>query len=210
MASGEMSRDGFTKFLTDAFTLIKAHSSEDATVFTCMDWRHLMEIQSAGEAVFEELRNVCIWAKDRAGMGSFYRSQHELIFVWQANSGAVQNHIQLGKNGRNRSNLWEYPSALNFKSDTGELANATRFHPTVKPVAMVADALLDVSRKGDAVLDPFLGSGSTLIGAEQTGRRAFSIEIDPKYVDVAIARWEQQTGQAAERIVEGSLSDAEC
>src|SRR5262249_14321282 len=144
--------------------------------FVCMDWRHIGELLSAAEVSYHELKNLCVWAKTNAGMGSLYRSQHELIFVFKNGTAPHINNIELGRFGRNRSNVWNYAGANSFSADRDhELA----MHPTVKPVAMVADAILDCSKRHAIVLDAFAGSGTTLIAAERTGRRGRSIEIDP-------------------------------
>lgn len=198
MGSDELTKPEFTQFLGTCFDHIKAHSKIGATAFVCMDWRHVGELQTAGEGSFEALRNNCIWVKDRPGMGSLYRSQHELVFVWQVSAGQTENNVQLGSSGRSRSNVWEYPPALGFRAEHGELQYAVHYPPTVKPVAMIAVALMDVSRKGGIVLDPFLGSGSSVMAAQQTDRRCFGIEISLDYVDLILARWEAETGQVAE------------
>ena len=196
MASGEMSRVEFTKFLQNVFEGLVAYSKPGSVHDVCMDWRHLVEILSAGEAVYAELLNMCVWAKTNGGMGSLYRSQHELVLVFKNGKAAHCNNVQLGKFGRNRSNVWIYPGVNNFGRGTDE-GNLLALHPTVKPVALVADAVLDCSKRGDTVLDPFLGSGSTLIACERTGRRCYGIEIDPLYVDTAIRRWQKLTGGEA-------------
>lgn len=159
-----------------------------------MDWRHLGETLAAGEKAFTELKNVVVWAKSNAGQGSFYRSQHELILVFKNGDGPHQNNIELGRHGRSRSNVWQYAGVNTFRKD--RLAELT-VHPTVKPVAMVADAMRDCSRRGDIVFDPFIGSGTTLLAAEKVGRRGYGIEIDPLYVDATIRRWQEFTKRDA-------------
>lgn len=154
------------------------------------------ELLEAGQQAFAELLNLCIWAKTNGGMGSFYRSRHELIFVFKNGKGKHRNNIQLGQYGRNRTNVWEYPGVNTISPNGGE-GNLLALHPTVKPVAMLADALLDCSARGDVVLDAFLGSGSTLLAAERVGRRCYGIELDPFYVDVAVQRWQKFTGERA-------------
>jgi DNA modification methylase len=206
MASGEMSEAEFTQFLTAACALLARHSAQGAIHYVCMDWRHIKELLSAGEAAYTELKNVCIWAKDNAGMGSLYRSQHELIFVFKNGTAAHINNIELGKHGRHRTNVWRYPGANSF-GRTNEECNLLAMHPTTKAVAMVADALLDCSNRGDIVLDPFLGSGTTLIAAQRTGRICYSMELDPLYVDTAIRRWKIFTGQTAIHTVTGQTFD---
>jgi DNA modification methylase len=161
-----------------------------------MDWRHAFELLIAGKKVYPELKNLCIWSKDTAGMGSLYRSQHELVFVFKSGRGRHRNNIRLGAHGRNRSNVWSYPCARSF-SRSGEEGNLLALHPTVKPVRLVADALLDTSARGDIVLDGFLGSGTTLIAAERVGRTCYALELDPLYVDTAIRRWQADTGNSA-------------
>ncbi|MDL2339170.1 MAG: site-specific DNA-methyltransferase, partial [Pseudomonadota bacterium] len=160
--------------------------------YLCMDWRHLPEILSAG-ALYTELKNLCVWAKDNAGMGSLYRSGHELVLVYKHGTAPHTNNVQLGQFGRYRSNVWKYAGVNSFARATDE-GNLLELHPTVKPVAMIADALYDCSNRGQWVLDPFLGSGSTLIAAERTGRHCAGIELDPLYVDTAIRRWQRHTG----------------
>ena len=198
MASGEMSEASFTAFLTSSLRLLAKHSGQGSIHFVCMDWCHIMELGAAGREVYSELKNICVWTKHNAGMGSFYRSQHELVFVFKNGNAPHQNNIQLGRFGRNRSNVWAYPGANSFGRGTGE-GNPLEMHPTVKPVGLVADALLDASARRDIVLDVFLGSGTTLIAAEKTGRICYGVEIDPLYVDTAIRRWQSLTTQQARR-----------
>jgi DNA modification methylase len=193
-ASGEMTPAQFAKFLEDALGLLANHSEDGSIHYVCSDWRHLDEMLSAGHRIYRELKNLVVWNKTNAGMGSFYRSQHELIFVWKNGRGKHANNIQLGKHGRNRSNVWTYAGANSFGSDRlTDLA----MHPTVKPVGLVADAILDCSRRGDLVLDSFGGSGTTLIACERTGRKARLIEIDPIYCDQTVRRWQKLTGRIA-------------
>ena len=170
-----------------------------------MDWRHLREILEAGDHADLELKNLCVWAKSNAGMGTFYRSQHELVLVFKHGDAPHQNNFELGQRGRSRSNVWSYRGVNTFGKDRMELLGA---HPTVKPVALVADALRDVSRRGEIVIDPFLGSGSTLLAAEETGRVCIGVEIDPAYVEVAIRRWQKQTGRDAICAVTGETFQA--
>ncbi len=194
MAAGEMSEAEFIEFLSTAFSRLVEHSKPGSIHFACMDWRHIGEILAAGKKVYDSLLNLCIWAKDNGGMGSFYRSQHELVFVFRNGKAKHRNNIQLGRFGRNRSNLWSYPGANTLSRQNIE-GNLLAMHPTVKPVALVADALLDCSAPRNVVLDCFLGSGSTLLAAERTGRICRGIELDPLYVDVALRRWRAQTGR---------------
>jgi DNA modification methylase len=159
-----------------------------------MDWRHLAEMMEAGAGVFTELKNLCVWVKTNAGMGSFYRSRHELVFIWKKGHHPHVNNFELGQHGRSRSNVWEYAGANSFGDNrSSELS----MHPTCKPVDLIADAILDCSKRHDVVLDCFGGSGSTLIACEKTGRAARLIEIDPLYCDVTIRRWEKFCGRAA-------------
>lgn len=192
MASGEMNRDQFTTFLKSVFQHLCRHSHDGSIHQAFMDWRHMREMLDAGEAAYSELKNLCVWNKSNAGMGTFYRSKHELVFVWKNGSAPHINNFELGQHGRYRSNVWDY-DGMNSPGHAEELA----MHPTVKPVALVADAIKDCSKRGGLVLDPFAGSGTILIAAERTGRRARAMEIDPGYVDVAIKRWHAFTGKAA-------------
>ena len=186
MASGEMNPADFIVFLTQALAAMAAVSLDGSIHFICMDWRHISELLAAGNAVYAELKNLIVWAKTNGGMGTFYRSQHELIFVFKKGTAPHLNTFGLGETGRYRTNVWSYPGVNTFRAGRDdELA----MHPTVKPLAMVADAIRDVSRRGDVVLDPFGGSGTTLIAAEKTGRKARLLELDPLYVDVICRRW---------------------
>jgi len=196
MASGEMSDAEFIAFLSTSLRLFAKHSVSDSVHFLCMDWRHMKELLAAGAGIYDSLLNLCVWVKDNGGMGSFYRSRHELIFVFRNGKGPHRNNVQLGKFGRNRTNVWEYPGVNTF-SKQGEEGNLLALHPTVKPVQMIAEAILDSSARGEIVLDGFLGSGSTLIAAERVGRVCYGIDIDPVYVDVAIRRWQNFTGEVA-------------
>lgn len=191
MASGEMSPAAFTAFLEQAFRHEAAVSRDGAIHFQFMDWRHQREMLAAGSAVYSELKNLIVWDKGRGGMGTFYRSQHELIFAWKHGSAPHTNTFGLGERGRYRSNIWKYPG-VNALTRSGKAA--LQAHPTVKPVAMIADAIRDCSHRGEIVLDPFAGSGTILLAAERTGRRARAMELDPKYVDVAVRRWQRVTG----------------
>jgi DNA modification methylase len=192
MASGEMDEQGFTHFLSQALRHVADHSADGSIHFVCMDWRHLKELLAAGHQVYDELKNICVWAKDNGGMGSLYRSAHELILVWKKGGASHQNHVQLGRFGRYRTNVWRYPGISSIQGRHQE-GNLLELHPTVKPVALIADALKDVSSRGEIVLDAFLGSGSTLMAAEKTGRVCFGLELDPRYVDTAIRRWQTFT-----------------
>lgn len=187
MASGEMTADEFTAFLKTAFSNLADHSMEGSIHFICMDWRHMTEIMSAGEAVYDEMKNLIVWVKDNGGMGTFYRSRHELIFAFKKGTEPHVNSFELGQHGRYRTNVWQYKGVNTLRAGRME---ELALHPTVKPVQMIADAIRDVSARGDIVLDLFGGSGSTLIAADKTGRRAYLIEIDTIYCDRIIARWE--------------------
>ena len=199
-ASGEMTAHEFQSFLSVTLSLASRYSRESAVWFTCMDWRHMGEMLDAGQGAFDTLLNLCVWAKTNGGMGSLYRSQHELVFVWRNGRGSHRNNVQLGKFGRNRTNVWTYPGVNTFRE--GRM-DELRAHPTAKPVAMVKDALLDVTKRGDIVLDPFLGAGATLMAAEVSGRVARGMEIDPRYVDVVLRRWRKETGEDPVRVSDG-------
>jgi hypothetical protein len=194
MASGEMSEGEFIAFLTLVFENLAAVSLDGSLHYQCMDWRHAHEMLAAGRAVYSDLKNICVWTKGNGGMGSFYRSQHELVFVWKQGTAAHVNTIELGRHGRHRTNVWAYEGVNTFKRDRmAELA----MHPTVKPVAMIVDAIKDATRRGEIVLDCFGGSGSTLIAAERAKRKARLIEYERGYVDVIVRRWEALTGARA-------------
>jgi DNA modification methylase len=200
MASGEMSRDQFTAFLSSSFANLVAHSLDGSIHFVCMDWRHMGEMMEAGAANYCELKNLIVWIKDNGGMGTFYRSQHELIFAFKSGTAPHINSFELGQHGRYRTNAWQYRGVNTFKS--GRLDELT-LHPTAKPVAMVVDAIKDVSRRSGIVLDPFGGSGSTLIASHKTGRRARLCEIDPVYCDRILQRWETFARDDAELVACG-------
>ena len=206
MASGEMNKTEFTAFLGQAFRNLAAFSLDGSLHYICMDWRHLDELLAAGREAYSELKNLCVWVKDNGGMGSLYRSQHELVFVFKHGRSGHRNNVQLGQFGRNRSNVWRYPGANSF-ARCGEEGNLLALHPTVKPVAMVADAILDCSARGDIVLDAFLGSGTTVIAAERTGRRCYGLELDPVYVDTIVRRWQTLTGGSALHGISGRSFD---
>lgn len=200
MASGEMNEEQFRTFLTDTLGACTSVSRDGAVHFVCMDWRHLDDLWAVGDALYGALLNLCVWNKSNAGMGSLYRSKHELILVYRVGKAPHLNTVELGRHGRNRTNVWEYASV---NSLAGSRREDLALHPTVKPTALVADALRDVTRQGDLVLDIFLGSGTTLIAAERSGRRFRGLDIDPLYVDVAIDRWEAMTGRSAVRAEAG-------
>jgi 16S rRNA G966 N2-methylase RsmD len=204
MAVGEMSSDEFTAFLATVMRHMAAHSADGSLHYLCQDWRHMLELLTAGDGVYTELKNICVWAKTNGAMGSFYRSQHEMVAVFKHGTGRHINNVDLGRHGRNRTNVWTYPGMNTFGANRmAELA----MHPTVKPVALVADAILDASKRGGIVLDPFSGSGTTIMAAEQVGRRGFAMEIDPLYVDTAIRRWQRHTGGSAVHAATGIRFD---
>jgi DNA modification methylase len=194
MGSGEMTPEQFQTFLQTVFGHLVAHSVSGSIHFVCMDWRHLGETLAAGESVYSELKNLCVWVKSNGGMGTFYRSRHELVFAFKNGSAEHINNFELGQHGRYRTNVWEYAGVNSFGRERDD---ALAMHPTVKPVALVADALRDCSKRGQIVLDPFAGSGSTLVAAEKTGRRARVLELDPLYCDTIIRRWQTVTGKRA-------------
>jgi len=192
MASGEMSDGEFAEFLGKAMTLSRLASQPGALAYYFMDWRHMRQILAAGFVVYGEPMNLCIWAKNNGGMGSFYRSAHELIFVFKTGDASHRNNIQLGKFGRYRTNVWNYPAANTF-SRSGPDGDLLALHPTPKPVALIADAIKDSTRRGALILDPFLGSGTAVIAAERAGRICYGLELDPHYVDAIIRRWQRRT-----------------
>jgi DNA modification methylase len=194
MGVGEMSREAFTSFLTETLGCAAKRCRDGAIAFVCMDWRHMGELLAAGERVFTELKNLCVWNKTNGGMGAFYRSKHELVFAFKVGTAPHVNSFGLGETGRYRTNVWDYAGISSISSSRAE---ELAMHPTVKPVALVADAIRDCSKRGDIVLDPFGGSGTTLIAAEKCGRAARLIEYDPGYCDTIIARWERLTGKRA-------------
>jgi hypothetical protein len=194
MASGELSPAEFQTFLRTALGHAASRSINGAIHYVCMDWRHLRELLAAGGEIYSDFLNVCVWNKSNAGMGSLYRSKHELVFVFKVGKGPHINNVALGKYGRHRTNVWDYVSQ-NALSGTSKSKLA--LHPTVKPVAMIADAIRDCSNRGGLILDPFGGAGTTLIAAERTGRRARVIELNPIFVDVSIERWQRLTGGTA-------------
>jgi DNA modification methylase len=202
MAAGEMDKAAFTAFLGQVCRNLAAFSTDGSIHFICMDWRHLDELLAAGRDVYSELKNLCVWVKDNGGMGSLYRSRHELVFVFKHGRNGHRNNVQLGQFGRNRSNVWNYPGVNSF-ARCGVEGNLLALHPTVKPVAMVADAILDCSARRDIVLDAFLGSGTTVIAAERTGRRCYGLELDPAYVDTVVRRWQALTGGSARHATNG-------
>jgi DNA modification methylase len=202
MASGEMTAGEFAEFLGKVMALSRLGSHPGSLAYYFMDWRHLREILTAGVLVYGEPMNLCVWAKHNAGMGSFYRSAHELILLFKNGEASHRNNVQLGKFGRYRTNIWKYPSANTF-SRSGPDGDLLALHPTPKPVALIADAIKDSTRRGALVLDPFLGSGTAVIAAERTGRVCYGLELDPIYVDAVIRRWQRRTKREALHIESG-------
>ena len=194
MASGELADSQFREFLRTALTRTSAVCVNGALLYVCMDWRGYPILLEAARDVGLTQVNLCVWNKTNGGMGSLYRSKHELIPVFKSGSAPHINNVQLGKYGRNRTNVWDYAGVNTFREGRQE---ELAMHPTVKPVALVADAIKDCTRRNDIVLDPFVGSGTTILAAEKTGRRAYAMELDPRYVDVAVERWQDYTGEAA-------------
>ena len=194
MASGEMSEAEFTAFLRTALSNLAASSKDGAIHFICMDWRHAYVLMTAGREVYSELKNVCVWNKSNGGMGTFYRSKHELVFVFKNGTARPINNFELGQHGRYRTNVWDYPGVNSLRA--GRLEELA-MHPTLKPVALVADAIRDCSKRNGRVLDAFAGSGTTIIAAARTGRIGYGLELDPRYVDVAVRRWMEFSGEAA-------------
>lgn len=201
MATGEMSEDQFVRFLTETLGNMSSVMRNGAIAFVCMDWRHMGELLAAGQSAFTELKNLVVWNKTNGGMGAFYRSKHELIFVFKQGNAEHTNSFGLGETGRYRTNVWDYAGISSIGANRGdELA----MHPTVKPVALIADAIRDCSRRGEIILDAFGGSGSTLIAAEKTGRIARLIEYDALYCDTIVRRWERLTGKRAKLAVDSA------
>lgn len=194
MASGEMSEAEFTAFLKTVLGNLADYSADGSIHFVCMDWRHTLELLTAAHGIYADIKNLCVWNKTNGGMGSLYRSKHELVFVFKNGTAPHINNVELGRHGRYRTNVWDYAGINAFGS--GRLDDLA-MHPTVKPVALVADAIKDCSKRDGLILDAFGGSGTTLIAAERTGRRARLIEMEPKYVDATIERFEQITGLEA-------------
>lgn len=193
-AGGEMSAGEFTQFLKCTLGNAADWCRDGSIAFVCMDWRHQLELLTAGRAVFDEMKNLCVWNKTNGGMGTFYRSKHELVFVFKKGQAPHTNTFGLGDSGRYRTNVWDYPGVNSFSSSR---ADDLAMHPTVKPVALVADAIKDCTRRGEVVLDPFGGSGTTLIAAQKVGRSARLIEFDPQYCDTIIQRFQAYTGHPA-------------
>ncbi len=206
MASGEMSVPEFTAFLRTSFRNLAEVSLDGAIHFVCMDWRHMGEMLEAGRGVYAEMKNLIVWVKDNGGMGTFYRSRHELVFAFKVGTAPHVNAFELGQHGRYRTNVWQYRGVNTLRAGRME---ELALHPTVKPVQMIADAIRDVSARGEVVLDLFAGSGSTAIAAHKAGRRAYLCELDPVYCDRILHRWEAYAKDEAEQLVCGYAGAAE-
>ena len=203
MAAGEMSDEEFEGFLTSFLRSAMPLTTETALFYVCMDWRHMDHLNAAAKALHLMAQNLCVWAKTNAGMGSFYRSQHELVAVY-SRVKTFQNNINLGASGRYRTNVWQYDGVTSFgPTRTEDLVD----HPTVKPTKLIADILLDCTSIGDWVLDPFLGSGTTCLAAEQVSRRCLGIELEPKFVDVALKRLKERCNLDAVHVQSGKSYD---
>ncbi len=200
MACGEMSEEDFTEYLISLFFYLSRFSKKSALHYICMDWRHQYELLTAARDVYHECKNLCIWNKTNGGMGSLYRSKHELIYVFKSGDAPHINNVELGKYGRYRTNVWDYAGNNAFHSDRNKELG---LHPTCKPVVLVADAILDCTHRDHIVVDPCVGAGTTLLAAEHTQRRAYVMEIDPKYVDISILRWQEMTGKQGIHIESG-------
>jgi DNA modification methylase len=213
MASGEMSEAEFVAFLKTTLGNCARMSTDGAIHFVCMDWRHIHALLSVGRDVYSELKNLCVWNKTNGGMGALYRSKHELVAVFKVGTAPHINNVDLGAHGRYRTNVWDYAGASSFGAGRDE---TLAMHPTVKPVGMVADAIHDCSDRGDLVLDPFAGAGTTILAAERTGRRCAAMELDPAYVDVALRRCrnafgaaitDAESGRSFEEVADARLED---
>jgi DNA modification methylase len=192
--SGELSTDEYFALLRDSLRVLKGCCASTALVYACIDWRHVMEMTVAGRACDMPLYTICVWTKTNGGMDGVYRNAHELVCVFKAGAEKPLDNVELSRRGRNRTNVWSYPGMSSFGREHDKLLG---FHPTIKPVALIADALRDVTKRGDVVLDTFLGSGSTLMAAQETARTCCGVELDPLCVDVAIRRWQNATGRDA-------------
>lgn len=199
MAAGEMTEDEFITFLSQVIMLMCQYSTNGSIHYICMDWRHIGDLLEAARQHYTEYKQLIVWNKDVGGQGACYRSKHELIGMFKNGTDKYINNFGLGETGRYRTNVWDYPGVNSMR---GGRRDELAWHPTVKPLALVVDALLDCSNPGNIVLDPFMGSGTTLIAAEKTGRVCRGCELDPLYVDVAVRRWQALTGKKA--VFEGS------
>ena len=204
MASGEMSRSDYQQFLTDTLGAAASISRDGAIHFVCMDWRHVAELMTSAKHVYGDVLNIAVWVKSNAGQGSFYRSQHEFVGVFRVGRAPHLNNVELGRHGRSRSNVWHYAGLNAFRA--GRM-DELRYHPTVKPIALVADAMKDCTRRGDIVLDTFAGSGTTVMAAERVGRCARVMEIEPRFVDLIVRRWQAFTRRDARHADNGLTFD---
>jgi len=204
MASGELPRVEFVDFLKGTLKIASGACRDGAVNFVCIDWRHAADVVEAGREIYGDLLNIAVWVKSNAGQGSFYRSQHEFVAVFRVGAVSHLNNIELGRHGRSRSNVWHYAGANSFRK--GRMDDL-KSHPTVKPIALICDALKDCTRRGDIILDTFSGSGTTILAAERVGRRAFALELEPRFVDVAIRRWQEFTRKDAVHLVSGRSFD---
>jgi DNA modification methylase len=204
MASGEMSSADYLRFLSTTLDTAASVSRDGALHFVCTDWRHIAELLAAAKPLYGDTVNIAVWVKSNAGQGSFYRSQHELVGVFRVGQAPHLNNIELGRHGRSRSNVWHYVGMTSFHA--GRMQQL-RSHPSAKPVALVADAIKDCTRRGDVVLDTFCGSGTTIMAAERVGRHARALEIEPRFVDVAIRRWQAFTRRDARHAESGLTFD---
>jgi hypothetical protein len=194
MASGEMDEESLQQFFRTIFEHLAAHSVDGSIHFSCIDHRSMHAMLVAGRAAYTELKSICTWDKGAGGMGSLYRSANEFVTVWKSGRGRHINNVELGAHGRNRTTVWSYPGFAQFGPGRAEVLS---LHPTVKPIALVYDAILDVSKPGGIVLDPSVGSGTTLLAAHKAKRRGYGLELDPAYVDVAVRRLQSLTGEPA-------------
>lgn len=202
MATGEMSAEEFLAFLSDTFKNLTTYSRDGSIHYIFIDWKHVYDVITAGKQHYTEFKNLCVWNKDNAGMGAFYRNKHEIVCIFKNGSAPHINNFELGQHGRARSNVWDYPAVRTFfkDSETGERRDGLmRLHPTPRPVAMLMDIFLDCSKRGNIVMEPFIGSGTAVLAAEKTGRRCYGIDMEPRYIDLAIRRWENLTGKQAVR-----------
>jgi DNA modification methylase len=204
MASGEMSSADFVRFLGMTLNAAASVSREGALHYIWTDWRHVAELLAAAKPVYGDTINIAVWVKSNAGQGSFYRSQHELVGIFRVGQAQHLNNVRLGRHGRSRSNVWHYAGVNSFRAGRME---ELRAHPSAKPVALVADAIKDCTRRGDVVLDTFSGSGTTIMAAERIGRHARALEIEPRFVDVAIRRWQAFTRRDARHAESGFSFD---
>lgn len=189
-ASGEMTSNEYIAFLAESLRNVVRVSRDGSPHYVFMDWRHIAELVTAARDIYGAFLNICVWTKSNPGQGSFYRSQHEMIGVFRVGKGSSLNNVQLGRFGRNRSNVWAYPGVSGFAAGRLDLL---KLHPTTKPIALIADAIRDCTKRNDLVLDTFLGSGSAILAAGKIGRHCYGIEYEPRYVDVAIVRWMNAT-----------------